>query len=53
MATLPGADGALAEADAFAICDPCAGADAATLAVAERRAWRPDAAARSQPDAEA
>ena len=53
MATLPGADGALAEADAFAICDPCAGADAATLAVAERRAWRPDTAARSQPDAEA
>ena len=38
MATYAGADGALAEADGGAICEPCAGADAAAIAVAERRA---------------
>ena len=38
MATYPGADSALAEADGAAICEACAGADAAPLAVAERRA---------------
>ena len=47
MATYPGADSAhteadgttaLIEADGAAICEPCAGADAAPLAVAERRA---------------
>ena len=53
MATLPGAVSALTEADGSAICEPCAGADAAPLAVAEPSAWRPDTAARSQPDAEA
>ena len=62
MATYAGADGAHTRADGArpnlqaddaAICEPCAGADAAPLAVAEPSAWRPDAAARSQPDAEA
>ena len=41
------------QADDAAICEPCAGADAAPIAVAEPSAWRPDAAARSQPDAKA
>ena len=62
MATYAGADSAhteadgttaLTEADGAAICEPCAGADAAPLAVAEPIARRPDVAARSQPDAEA
>ena len=62
MATYAGADGAhtradgarpILRADGATDCEACAGADAAPLAVAERRAWRPDAAARSQPDAEA
>ena len=47
MATYPGADSAHTEADGArpnlqaddaAICDPCAGADAAAIAVANRRA---------------
>ena len=38
MATYAGADSALTEADDAAICEPCAGADAAAIAVAERRA---------------
>ena len=47
MATYAGADGAdteadgttaLTEADGAAICEACAGADAAAIAVAERRA---------------
>ena len=53
MATYAGADSALTEADGAAICEPCAGADAAPLSVANRRSCRADVAARSQPDAEA
>ena len=62
VATYDSADGAHTDADGArpnlqaddaAICEPCAGADAAAIAVAERRARRPDAAARSQPDAKA
>ena len=36
MATYPGADSALAEADGAAICEACAGADGAPIAVAKR-----------------